>query len=288
MFVLRFVFLSFCFLLANPLGAVALEIVSISPSIVASGSRVSVTGGPFEDGLRVLIGDRVVRPVQVTEGVLIFDVPPLTAGDYLLSLQSDDQGTVHPFLLKVVDPKPVILSIDPMRVDLCSGGEERRITVNGQNFVVGAGLLVDGAQLPADQVSSSRIDFVLPALDAGLHRIEIVNPDGNRSLPFAVLIDGVPEIFSVVPGNDRVVSYDLVISGRNFSSSSELLVNGVPVNSSLSVEGKRRGGREVVSFVDCQTLVYTRYPVSREPVPLLLTIIVPGAERSVPFHITAP
>ncbi len=268
--------------------ATALEIVSISPSTAAVGSRVSVTGGPFEAGLQVLIGDRAVQPAAVTERRLAFDVPTLPAGDYLLSLKRGDKATVRPFLLKVVDPQPVIHSLDPLRVDHCSSGEARRITVDGRDFAVGARLLVDGAQLPAEQVSSSRIDFVLPDLEAGLHRVEIVNPDGNSSLPFAVLIDGVPEILSVVPGEDRVVSYDLLIQGRNFSASSDLLVNGVSVNSSLSPLGKRGAGRDAVIFIDCESLVYTRYPMSREPVPMALTVIIPGAERSAPFHITAP
>jgi len=284
----RFLILLFCVLISIPPGAAAFEIVSISPSTAAIGSRVSVTGGPFEEGIRVLVGDLEVRPAVVAERKLAFDVPVLPAGDYLLALKSGDRITARALILKVVDPQPVILSLEPLRVDLCSSAEDRRITVNGRDFAAGARLLVDGAQLPAERISASRIDFVLPELTAGLHRVQVVHPDGNGSLPFAVLIDGVPEILSVVPGEDRVVSYDLMIYGRNFPASSDLLVNGVSVQSSLSTTGKSGGGRETVKFVDCQTLVYTRYPLDSEPEQLSLTVVVPGAERSTPFYITAP
>ncbi|MEJ2202273.1 MAG: IPT/TIG domain-containing protein, partial [Desulfuromonadaceae bacterium] len=271
-----------------PFAVSAMEIVAISPSTATVGTRVNVGGGPFPAEITVLVGERPVHPELVTERQLVFVVPPLPAGEYLLTVKSGEQVLPPPFELKIVDPKPVILDLDPPRIDLCGSGEERRIQVMGKDFAPGARLLLDGAQLPSAQVSSERFDLLLPALEPGLHPLEIVNPDGSRSLPFAVLIEGVPEIFSVVPGDDRVVSYDLVIHGRNFSSSSDLLVNGVSVGRSLPVSGKRGGGRDRLVFVDCQTLVYTRFPLSREPMPLALVVVAPGVQRSPPFHITAP
>jgi hypothetical protein len=288
MLVSRILILFFCVLFSHPPGTAAIEIVSISPSTAAIGSQVSVTGGPFEDGLRVLIGDLEVRPSMVAERQLAFEVPALPAGDYLLSLKRGEQATARPFLLRIVDPQPVILNLEPARVDLCSSGDQRRILVHGRDFAAGARLLVDGAQLPAERISSSRIEFTLPDLTVGLHRVQVIHSDGNGSLPFAVLIDGVPEIISVVPGEDRVVSYDLVIHGRNFAASSDLLVNGVSVKFSLATTGKSGGGRDVLRFVDCQTLIYTRFPLDSDPEQLSLTVVVPGAERSTPFYITAP
>lgn len=275
-------------LLCLPTAASALEIVAVSPSTAAVGSPVNVTGGPFAAGVLIRIGDRVARPEIVNAKQMTFVVPDLPAGDYLLTLQAGKTLTEWPMLLRVVDPQPVILSLEPLRIDFCAAGADRRITVAGRAFARGAKLLVDGAQLPAEQGSSSRIDFSLPNLEAGMHRVEVVNPDGNRSLPFAVMIDGVPEILSVVPGEDRVIAYELVLHGRNFPANADLLVNGVSVREAVAVTGKRGGGRDSLVFVDCQTLIYTRYPVTREPSQLALTVVAPDTDSSAPFYITAP
>jgi IPT/TIG domain len=271
-----------------PVPTSALEIVAVSPSTAAVGASVNVTGGPFTEKALIRLGDRTVRPEIVNSKQMTFVVPDLPAGDYLLNLQEGENLTEWPMLLRVVDPQPVIVTLDPLRVDVCDADANRRITVTGHSFVKGAGLLVDGAQLPAEQTSSNQIEFLLPNLKAGMHRVEIVNPDGNRSLPFAVMINGIPEILSVGFGEDRVVSYALEIHGRNFSANADLLVNGVSVKAAISSTGKRGGGRDSVIFVDCQTLIYTRYPVTREPSQLALTVFVPNADRSEPFYVAAP
>jgi hypothetical protein len=266
----------------------ALEITSISPSTAAVGAPVLVAGGPFDGDTQVLIGEQVVRPTTQAARELSFTVPELPAGEYRLTVRGGEQTTKQSFVLRIVEPRPEILTLDPPRVDLCGSGDERRITVTGRAFAAGARLFVDEARLPAERRSSTRLDFELPDLPAGMHRVEIVNPDDLRSLPFAVMIDGLPEIVSVTTGADRVVSYDLIVRGRNFPPQADLLVNGLPVNSALSATGKRGAGRDTVTFVDCRTLIYTRFPVNREPTPLTLAVVNPNGQGSAPFQITTP
>lgn len=268
--------------------ALALEITAISPSTTVPGALVRVSGGPFDDETRVLLGDQSLRPETWTERELIFSVPELPEGDYRLTLADGSGGNQPAFILRVGTERPEIRTLDPDRLDLCAGGGERRISVSGQALAAGVRLLVDGAQLPAERLSASRIDFTLPDLAAGMHQVEVVNPDGQRSLPYALMIDGQPEIFSVTLGADQVVAYELIIRGRNFPAQANLLVNGTPVNRALALAGKQGGGRDEVRYVDCGTLIYTRYPLSREPLPLTLTVVGPGGEGSAPYQITSP
>ena len=268
--------------------AFSLEITAISPSTTVPGGLVRVSGGPFADETLVVLGDQALRPETWTERELIFTVPELPEGDYRLTL-ADSHGGIQPaFILRVGTPRPEIRTLDPDRLDLCASGGERRISVSGQALAAGTRLLVDGAQLPAERLSASRIDFTLPELTAGMHQVEVVNPDGQRSLPYALMIDGQPEIFSVSLGADQVVAYELIIQGRNFPAQANLLVNGTPVNRALALAGKQGGGRDEVRYVDCGTLIYTRYPLSREPLPLTLTVVGPGGEGSAPYQITSP
>ena len=268
--------------------AFSLEITAISPSTTVPGALVRVSGGPFDDETRVLLGDQSLRPETWTERELIFSVPDLPEGDYRLTLADRSGGNQPAFILRVGTKRPEIRALEPDRLDLCAGGGERRISVSGKALATGVRLLVDGAQLPAERLSASRIDFTLPELAAGMHQVEVVNPDGQRSLPYALMIDGQPEIFSVTLGADQVVAYELIIQGRNFPAQANLLVNGAPVNRALALAGKQGGGRDEVRYVDCSTLIYTRYPLSREPLPLTLTVVGPGDEGSTPYQITSP
>jgi hypothetical protein len=278
--------LFFLWLFVSP--ALALEITSISPSTTFPGALVRVSGGPFDDETLVLLGDQSLRPETWTERELIFTVPDLPEGDYRLTLGDRRGGNQPAFILRVGTPRPEIRALEPERLDLCAAGGERRISVSGQSLAVGARLLLDGAQLPAERLSANRIDFTLPDLAAGMHQVEVVNPDGQRSLPYALMIDGQPEIFSVTLGTDQVVAYELIIQGRNFPAQANLLVNGAPVNRALALAGKQGGGRDEVRYIDCGTLIYTRYPLSREPLPLTLTVVGPGGEGSAPYQITSP
>lgn len=278
--------LLFLWLTVSP--AFSLEITSISPSTTVPGGLVRVSGGPFDDETLVLLGDQSLRPETWTERELIFTVPELPEGDYRLTLGDRRGGNQPAFILRVSTPRPEIRALAPERLDLCAAGGERRISVSGQSLAAGARLLLDGAQLPAERQSPSRIDFTLPELAAGMHQVEVVNPDGQRSLPYALMIDGQPEIFSVTLGADQVVAYELIIQGRNFPAQANLLVNGAPVNRALALAGKQGGGRDAVRYIDCRTLIYTRYPLSREPLPLTLTVVGPGGEDSGPYQITSP
>lgn len=268
--------------------AFSLEITSISPSTTVPGGLVRVGGGPFDDESQVLLGDQSLRPETWTERELIFTVPELPEGDYRLTLGDRRGGNQPAFILRVGTPRPEIHALEPERLDLCARGGERRITISGQSLAAGTRLLLDGAQLPAERLTANRIDFTLPELAAGMHQVEVVNPDGQRSLPYALMIDGQPEIFSVTLGTDQVVAYELIIQGRNFPAQANLLVNGTPVNRALALAGKQGGGRDAVRYVDCGTLIYTRYPLSREPLPLTLTVVGPGGEGSAPYQITSP
>jgi len=268
--------------------AFSLEITAISPSTTVPGAVVRVSGGPFDDATLVMLGDQALRPETWTERELIFSVPELPEGDYRLTLAAGGEDNQPAFILRVGTERPEIRALQPDRLDLCARGGERRISVSGKGLGAGARLLVDGAQLPAERLSASRIDFTLPELAAGMHQVEVVNPDGQRSLPYALMIDGQPEIFSVTLGADQVISYELVIRGRNFPAQANLLVNGAPVNRALVLAGKQGGGRDEVRYVDCGTLIYTRYPLSREPLPLNLTVVGPGGESSAPYQLTSP
>jgi hypothetical protein len=63
-------------------------------------------------------------------------------------------------------------------VDVCSGTSVAPITViHGSNFFVGSTVEVDGIEQPGQTPSSTRVE--IPAIEAGVHTIQILDPDGG-------------------------------------------------------------------------------------------------------------
>lgn len=278
------VLISFFLLLLGVLPLLALEILSISPATVQSGDSVRVTGGPFDLGLSVRIGMDEVTPVTVRERELLFTVPPLPAGEYVLSVLHNGIGASRTLVLRILDSPPLIHQLIPQTWEACSGLTSTRMVVEGERFSPGSALLLDGKPAPSQWESAARITLLIPPLAGGVHEVQIISPNGLKSLARAFLVEDRPEIFTVHQGEDRVNSYELILQGKNFFASSVLLANGTAVgrDGSLPVQtGQLR-------YLDCNTLVYVRYPYSRTPKPVVLQVINPNGGQSNVFSISVP
>ena len=122
----------------------------------------------------------------------------------------------------------------------------------------------------------------------GLHQVQVINPDSQRSLSHGLFLSSMPEITAVQSGADNVVAYDLILSGKNFLFNSQLTVDGVAVGKPLADISPDGSVRETMHYVDCTTLIYTRRPFLREPRELSLQIINPGGEQSNVYQLTTP
>ena len=116
--------------------------LSVSPQRTQPGQVVRITGGPFEGDVRVFIGDQTVQPLSIQERELLFKVPDLSEGEYLLFLRSGEEDS-RGFRLEVEEKPPVIYSLNPSVVDECTDDTESRYEVQGENFQRGAILLLD-------------------------------------------------------------------------------------------------------------------------------------------------
>lgn len=278
-----------------PPSLAAQEIVSVTPATVTVGTVVTVTGGPFAPDVRIVLGEREIVPSRPDERQLVFTVPPLGSGEYALMLKAVGRISPSPFSLRVVESEPRIIAISPANIDECSTAAERRVTVSGEAFSPGAQLLLDGAAIPVDQIGETEIIFTTPPLKGGLHHVQVVNPGDRKSLTFALFVNSIPEIHSVEQGTDEVTFYELTIRGKNFLFNSTLVVDGVSINPALVAGGIQvfvapavQPQNDTVRYLDCSTLVYTRYPYSRQSKRISLQVVNPGGQPSPVYHLTAP
>jgi hypothetical protein len=281
--------LTFLFCFCSLVPSAALEITAIFPSTAAPGASVTLSGGPFTAGDVVLIGDRRLAATTLAPTRLTFIVPTVTAGVYALAVERAGVRSSHNLQLRVVQPPPRIATLNPATLDSCTLASDRQITVSGSDFLPGANLLVDNTAIVIDKLSESEIVFTLPAVKPGLHQVQVINPDSQRSLLHGLFLSSMPEITAVQSGADNVVDYDLILSGRNFLFDSQLTVNGAAVGKALGNNISADGSvRETMRYVDCTTLIYTRRPFLREPHELSLQIINPGGEQSNVYQLTSP
>ncbi len=279
--------------------AEAPQLAGISPAAAGPGTTVTVLGGPFSRDIRVVFGDRQLVPARVGERQLTFIVPQLPEGDYLLFLQAGEELSGRSLFFRIVLPPPEILAIDPQQVDACAAGGQRQVVVKGRDLQPGVRLLLDGVSLAARPVGSDALAITVPDMAPGLHQVQLANPDGRISLPVALLIDNTPEIQGVTPGEESVTSYQLMISGKNFSYKSVLLVNGRQITSfypgALTVDGRQfipinpnLLGMDSLQYVDCNTIIYTRHPYSTQPKSISLQVINPDGRESGVYTFTGP
>jgi hypothetical protein len=265
----------------------AQKIASISPASASPGEEVVLTGGPFPDDIRVVIGEQLLSPQTLQKNRLHFLVPDLPEGIYLLGLQEGERRIETDLVLTITSPAPRITDISPRQVDNCDKTRHTLITVFGEHFASGSRVLLDGAAVASHQ-QNGQLVFALPAtVKGGQHEIVVSNPNKKNSLPEALEVQTQPEIYSVSQGADQVNSYEVIITGRNFLYSSTLVVDGRQINNLPRLVAAPPQS-DHVRFVDCEKLIYVRYPYSREVHDVNLQIVNPDGQESPVMAVAIP
>ncbi len=291
-------------LLLWPTRAPALEISAIYPQTASSGTPVTLIGGPFDADVLVNLAGQDIRPRSLGSRQLIFIVPSLPAGEYALYLHSGGESSPQTYSLRIELPAPEILSLEPAIIDQCSAREQRQVRLQGRHIQPGAQLQLDGRGIPFELQDDGFLAFLIPELRAGSYGLQLLNPDGKLSLPQTLWINNVPEIESVSQGEDFVNYYQVEIRGKNFLHNSTLIVDEYPGGfadlpprqrllpvqgrGDFSSENPRAGQVESLSYRDCNSLIYNRYPPTGQSMRLILRVGNPDGKQTDPFEVFLP
>lgn len=291
-------------LILAPVAVTGLEIASVYPTTVVAGAPVTLVGGPFDPNTRVVVGDMEVSPLRAGTRQLVFIAPPLEPGEYALYLISGQESSEATFSLRIVLPPPQVLSLEPANIDECSTIEERTVLLEGRYIQPGASLLLGGQVIPSTRLSDTGIRFTAPVLRSGSYGVQVANPDGSTSLAHSLWFNNIPQIDQVSIGEDFVNYYQLIIRGKNFFHNSTVVLNEYPVGLSdipprqkvipgqggaaFQGDQPRQPQSEAVFYVDCNTLIYNRYPYSGQPKTLILRVSNPDGKQSGVYEISAP
>jgi hypothetical protein len=259
-------------------------ILSIIPTQAEPGGHVTLFGSGFTANTTAYLGNFEMPTQIIGPKQLSFEVPQLEPGLYALFLRRDDNSTSKTYNFTVLPQKPVIVGLHPDRVDICSTGRDRDITISGRNFNDRSMVFFDGAAIRSRFISPEAISFTVPDVAGGLHQVQVKNSTDTSSMVMALFIEAKPEIFSVSQGEEFVNYYNLIINGRNFQQNTILVVDG----RSLSGRMINSNERERIVFHDCNTIVYERHPYDTSPKNVRVQVVNPGVGESSVIQITAP
>jgi len=267
-------------LLVHPGSCPALQVSSLQPTTAIPGERVTLGGSDWPHEFQLLLGETAVPYDRISNTAVRFQVPELPAGEYAIGIRSDSGSSraTTRFVLSITSPPPLIDMVDPNLTPFCRPGEQTEVVIYGQHFSSGASLLLDESSLPVKERESGSITVVLPQIPAGLHRLQVVNPDGQKSLATTIEVADQPRIDQLQVGSDdQVVSYQIRIVGANFTPQSKLLVNGAAV---INRPGLLEEGDDRVTYLDCATLLYQRFPMSGQQRELQFQVLNPDGQVS--------
>lgn len=203
---------------------VPVNILSIIPAQGEPNTTVTLSGSGFASGTTAYLGNTEIPARLVGTDVLSFEIPRLQPGLYALFVKRGDGITSRTYNFSVLPPKPVVESLYPETVDVCSPSGERLVTITGRNFQAESRVLFNGAAVRSSFGSPQALSFIVPPVQAGLHQIQVKNAEETVTTPVTLVVRGTPEVFSVVRGESSVNYYNLVIEGRNFQPGATLSV----------------------------------------------------------------
>jgi len=279
----------------------ALEITSLAPVRGTPGTLVGIGGGPFSPQTQPFLGEQYVAPRITLKNYMEFTVPYLPPGEYTLTVQDNTMVAAQTYQFEVMAPTPQVTNINPSILDACPIDPLNHLQINGRNFLPGAVLLVNDRVVPSSVISSTSIEAQLPGFqEPGVYGVSVRNQEGATSLPHSLWVNSTPEIYSVEQGADFVNYYEVIIHGKNFLFNSTLVVKG-PEDSALgqtyqqlsSVSPKSAASQVTISpqnrliYVDCQTLIYHRYRISRAK-DLRLQIFNPDGRKTDLYYVALP
>ncbi len=263
-----------------------ISILSIIPAQGEPGVGVTLYGSGFSEGTTVFLGNTQISAQVFGPKQLSFEIPGLESGLYALYLKRKDGSTSRIYNFTVLAQKPIVLSVQPDKISACDSAGAREVQVTGKNFQPGSMMMFDGAAIRSRVISPEAISFTVPDVQAGLHQVQVKNPGDTYSTVMALFIDAKPEILGISQGDEYVNSYNLIINGRNFLQNSSLVVDG----NRLSGLGLYPvpAGKEKIIYINCNQIIYERYPYDSTPKNIRLQILNPNGESSSVVQITAP
>lgn len=229
------------FAITNP----ASVITSINPTQVifgGSGFTLTLDGNGFVPGAVVRVNNQdrptnFVSSNRLTVSIPASDIAAIGTLNIFVVTPPPGGGQSNTVALAVINAQPEITGLDPAAVTAGSIGFP--LTVNGNGFVQGAVVTLNGSPRQTTFVNNSRLVAQIQAADvatAGTAQIAVSNPQpgGGTSNSVTFTINNLPNPTPTVTNLNPISvaegspAFNLLVNGTNFVPGAYVNWNGVP------------------------------------------------------------
>jgi len=190
----------------------------------AGGTRITITGIHFMDGVVIIIGgERVQKLDFFSPAELHLRTPPGTVGSKDIRVLNPDGQEV---VLKdgfTYNLAPAISSVSP-NMGPVEGGT--RITIIGTGFLSEVDVLIGSAEAYVVSVAQTKIKAKTPPSTPGIKDLEVINLDGQKvTFENAFTYNPSPQITRIIPDNGRLAGGSkITIRGSGFLPKAKVLI----------------------------------------------------------------
>jgi YVTN family beta-propeller protein len=224
------------------IAALAPTITSVSPSSVAAGQTIQVTGTNFGPGSIVLMRGQPL-PTSASSATLLTATIPLNAqlgtADIVVrnpatsTTAAQDSASVT---ITVVNPVPSITSLSPNPA--IGNSTPQTITVTGAGFIPTSSIQVNGSSVSSTYIDGQTLSFLLSGVSGSSASVQVFNPapGGGPSNVFALSITNLPPVISALGPTSGTAgtTIGLTVSGSNFIAGATINFAGAPVSTAFT------------------------------------------------------
>jgi hypothetical protein len=217
------------------------HIRAITPASVRVGSlpfALTVSGANFLPGAVVFLGDTALETVYRSDAQLEAQVSAnfLTRGGTAAIAVKNPRGETSSIaLLLIVDDPPRASRLTPEKAG--TGADDLEVSITGERFQLGAGVLVQGTAVNTRFVSSTSLVATLPSTfftKAAALTLVVINADGNQSKALTLTVENGPLITRLSRSKVKAGAgvFELTVGGVAFKPGIVLFANDAPLSTS--------------------------------------------------------
>jgi Lamin Tail Domain/IPT/TIG domain len=217
------------------------HISAITPASVHVGSlpfALTVSGANFLPGAVVFLGDTALETVYRSDAQLEAQVSAnlLTQGGAAAVVVKNPRGEISASVrLLIVDDPPRASRITPEKAG--TGADNLEVSITGERFQRGAGVLLQGTAVTTRFVSSTSLVATVPGTffaKAAALTLVVINADGNQSNALTLTVENGPLITRLSRSKIRAGAgaFELTVGGVAFKPGIVLFANDAALSTS--------------------------------------------------------
>ncbi|GAA2515475.1 hypothetical protein GCM10010201_09820 [Pilimelia columellifera subsp. columellifera] len=208
-----------------------LSSLSTNSTVIFGGERITMTGGQFATGVKVMVGAKYATGIVITSPTqLSFLAPAQVAGTYPVKALNTYGASAMTNLTYVNPPPPTVATVVPSTVMYY---KSTPVLLTGANLTGATLVTLGGYKVAFTKVSATQLKVTVPVKNPGTYSLQVTTPGGTVTVatPITSVVPAAPTVtgLSVTSANIGAPSTVVLVNGTNLTDASKVYVGGVAV-----------------------------------------------------------